>query len=254
MERKPNKRNSLKLIKRTDMRKNYIYTIFAAIVTLLCSCDGMDAPYADFIKDGPIVYIGKADSLKAFSGKERVKLAWQMRNDPRGVKAKIFWRDRTESEEITLDRSKKEFEYIINDLDESTYVFEVVIYDKYGNSSLAAEVTAEVYGEVYESYLYPRSCYKYSGKLVYIDKTLNKWVVTLNAIRDNTMINTEVVYVDKNGNEQTVSWSEKSQKSLVLEDYVEGNMVKYRSCFSPQENAIDDFWTDYTYFVKPAEN
>lgn len=66
MERKLNKRNSLKFIKRTDMRKNYIYTILAAIVTLLCSCDGMDAPYADFIKDGPIVYIGKADSLKAF--------------------------------------------------------------------------------------------------------------------------------------------------------------------------------------------
>ena len=79
-------------------------------------------------------------------------------------------------------------------------------------------------------------------------------MVTLNAIRDDTMINTEVVYVDKNGDEQTVSWSEKSQKSLILEDYVEGNMVKYRSSFRPQENAIDDFWTDYTYFVKPAEN
>ena len=59
------------------------------------------------------VYIGKADSLKAFSGKNRIKLTWQMQNDPRGVKAHIYWKDRTESVEINLDRSQKELEYTL---------------------------------------------------------------------------------------------------------------------------------------------
>ena len=231
------------------MKNNTIIVVLMAAVSFFCSCDGMDSSYEEFIKDGPIVYIGKADSLKAFPGRHRVKLTWRMGNDPRGVKATIYWRDRTASEDIVLDRTQKTFEYIIDELEESTYVFEMVIYDAYGNSSLATEVTAEVYGETYESYLYPRSCYKYSGKQVYIDKTLGEWVVTLNAIRDDTMIDTEVVYVDKNGVEQTVSWSGMSQQTLVLKDYVEGNTVKYRSCFSPAEGAIDVFWTDYTYLV-----
>ena len=231
------------------MKKSTIIFMLMAIASFFGSCDGMGSSYEEFIKDGPIVYIGKADSLKVFPGKYRAKLEWQMGNDPRGVKAVIYWRDRTESEEVPLDRTKKNFEYTLEGLEESTYVFEIVIYDANGNSSLASEVTGEVYGATYESYLYPRSCYKYSGKQVYIDKTLNKWVVTLNAIRDETMINTEVVYVDGNGDEQVVSWSGMTEQTLVLENYVEGNMVKYRSCFRPSEEAIDVFWTDYTYFV-----
>ena len=36
--------------------------IFLSIGALI-SCDGMDATYKEFIEEGPIVYIGKVDSL-----------------------------------------------------------------------------------------------------------------------------------------------------------------------------------------------
>ena len=71
----------------------------------------------------------------------------------------------------------------------------------------------------------------------------------LNAIRDKTLVNTEVVYKDENGNEKTLSWSERTAYTLTLEGYAEGGTVKYRSCFLPQEGAIDEFWTDYTYLA-----
>ena len=42
--------------------------IFLSIGALI-SCDGMDATYKEFIEEGPIVYIGKVDSLKAYAGR-----------------------------------------------------------------------------------------------------------------------------------------------------------------------------------------
>ena len=45
--------------------------IFLSIGALI-SCDGMDATYKEFIEEGPIVYIGKVDSLKAYAGRNRV--------------------------------------------------------------------------------------------------------------------------------------------------------------------------------------
>lgn len=233
------------------MKKSILYTFIAVILSFIASCDGMDATYAEFIKDGPIVYIGKADSLKAFSGKNRIKLAWQMQNDPRGITAKIFWKDKTQSVELNLDRSKKTVEYIIEDLPEASYVFNVVVYDKHGNSSLEAEVTGEVYGDVYINFLNPRSYTKVSGKAVSFNKNTQNWEMRLNAIRDKTLISTELVYINKNGEEKTLSWPERGAYTFILDGYVEGGMVKYRSRFEPQEGAIDDFWTDYVYLVAP---
>lgn len=239
----------LEFSKTINMKKGILYTLLTAIITCMVSCDGMDAPYEDFIKDGPIVYIGKADSLKAFSGKNRIKLTWQMQNDPRGVKAQIYWKDRTESVEFDLDRSQKVLEYTLENLQEASYVFEVVIYDKYGHYSLPAEITGEVYGDVYIDFLNPRSYTKKSGKAVYLNKDTGNWEMILNAIRDKTLVDTEVIYKDANGEEQRLSWSDRSSCTLTLEGYAEGGMVKYRSCFIPQEGAIDEFWTDYTYLA-----
>ena len=230
-------------------KRGILYTCIVILLSVMASCDGMDATYAEFIKDGPIVYIGKADSLKAFCGKNRIKLSWQMQNDPRGVKATIFWKDKTQSATLELDRSKKEVEYIIEDLSEASYVFNVVVYDKYGNSSLAAEITGEVYGEVYMGFLNARSYTKKSGKAIYYNNDTKKWEMLLNAIRDKTLVETELVYVDKNGVKKTLSWSDRAGYTFILADYAEGGMVKYRSCFRPQEGAIDDFWTDYVYLV-----
>lgn len=61
--------------------------IFLSIGALI-SCDGMDATYKEFIEEGPIVYIGKVDSLKAYAGRNRVMLEWQKLLDPRAKTAK----------------------------------------------------------------------------------------------------------------------------------------------------------------------
>lgn len=230
------------------MKDNLLYGFMLIIATFMASCEGMDDTYKDFIKDGPIVYIGKADSLKAHPGHERIMLTWQMQNDPRGTEAVIYWKNRQDSILFSLDRSKIKQECIIENLPESSYIFEIIIHDKYGYSSLPVEISSQTYGDVYASYLSPRSYTKKSGKAVYFNNDTQKWEMVINAIRDETLIDTEVVYKDENGKDITLSWKEDTKHTFTLEGYREGNMVKYRSCFQPVPEAIDVFWTDYTYF------
>ena len=53
------------------------FALVFLFIGTLASCDGMDATYKEFIEEGPIVYIGKVDSLKAYAGRNRAMLEWQ---------------------------------------------------------------------------------------------------------------------------------------------------------------------------------
>ena len=50
------------------------FALVFLFIGTLASCDGMDATYKEFIEEGPIVYIGKVDSLKAYAGRNRAML------------------------------------------------------------------------------------------------------------------------------------------------------------------------------------
>ena len=91
--------------------------IFLSIGALI-SCDGMDATYKEFIEEGPIVYIGKVDSLKAYAGRNRVMLEWQKLLDPRAKTAKIFWENRTKSTELQLTDKATLTQVVVEDLAE----------------------------------------------------------------------------------------------------------------------------------------
>lgn len=47
------------------------FALVFLFIGTLASCDGMDATYKEFIEEGPIVYIGKVDSLKAYAGRNQ---------------------------------------------------------------------------------------------------------------------------------------------------------------------------------------
>lgn len=130
------------------------FALVFLFIGTLASCDGMDATYKEFIEEGPIVYIGKVDSLKAYAGRNRAMLEWQKLLDPRAKTAKIFWENRTRSTELQLTDKAGLTQVIVKDLAEGSYVFEVCTYDTHGNSSIMSEVPCTVYGDVYEKLLF----------------------------------------------------------------------------------------------------
>ena len=101
------------------------FALVFLFIGTLASCDGMDATYKEFIEEGPIVYIGKVDSLKAYAGRNQAMLEWQKLLDPRAKTAKIFWENRTKSTELQLTDKAGLTQVIVKDLAEGSYVFEV---------------------------------------------------------------------------------------------------------------------------------
>ena len=180
--------------------------IFLSIGALI-SCDGMDATYKEFIEEGPIVYIGKVDSLKAYAGRNRVMLEWQKLLDPRAKTAKIFWENRTKSTELQLT----------------------------GNSSIMSEVPCAVYGDVYEKLLF-------NTKVKTAVLKNDVLTVTFAASLEPTFFASEITYMSSEGKNKTVLL--KAPATQVKIDDFAGDHITYRSVYLPEETAIDYFYSE----------
>ena len=208
--------------------------IFLSIGALI-SCDGMDATYKEFIEEGPIVYIGKVDSLKAYAGRNRVMLEWQKLLDPRAKTAKIFWENRTKSTELQLTDKATLTQVVVEDLAEGSYVFEICTYDTYGNSSIMSEVTCAVYGDVYEKLLF-------NTKVKTAVLKNDVLTVTFAASLEPTFFASEITYMSSEGKNKTVLL--KAPATQVKIDDFAGDHITYRSVYLPEETAIDYFYSE----------
>lgn len=216
--------------------------ILVSFVGGLASCDGMDATYKEFIEDGPIVYIGKVDSLKSYSGRNRVMLEWQKLLDPRAKKAKILWENGTKSVEVPLTDNSVKTQYIVDGLAEGTYVFEVYTYDTSGNSSIKVEVPGTVYGETYENLLFVTKV----KKVVLKGQQLT---VTFAESLEKTYQGSEIVYTNTDGQEQKVMLNA-PKTTINITDFA-GSSIKYRSVYLPDPTSIDLFYSEFDeYAVK----
>ena len=207
--------------------------IFLSIGALI-SCDGMDATYKEFI-EGPIVYIGKVDSLKAYAGRNRVMLEWQKLLDPRAKTAKIFWENRTKSTELQLTDKATLTQVVVEDLAEGSYVFEICTYDTYGNSSIMSEVPCAVYGDVYEKLLF-------NTKVKTAVLKNDVLTVTFAASLEPTFFASEITYMSSEGKNKTVLL--KAPATQVKIDDFAGDHITYRSVYLPEETAIDYFYSE----------
>src|SRR5690606_36982572 len=126
------------------------------VAVSLASCGKMDETYKDFIKDGTIVYIGKADSSKYFPGNERVKLYFLLA-DPKVSQAKIFWNNKRDSLTIPITKatSVDTMNAVLTNLEhgitERKYLFEIYTYDTYGNRSIKVQLPARGYGSFFQT-------------------------------------------------------------------------------------------------------
>ena len=137
----------------------YIYTAIFSCVMILWSCSDQEYDdYKKFAEGGEINYTEKVDSLKAFSGKNRVMLQGIIDADPKITEFRVFWNDGRDSVSVPVNRSGgvDTLSVTINDIPENIYNFQVRTYDAEGNKSLVSNVTGAVYGERYQNTLYNR--------------------------------------------------------------------------------------------------
>lgn len=209
--------------------------LFILALTSLVSCTKMD-DYTKYIDPKEPIYTGKPDSIKAYSGKNRIKLSWLLISDPKIVKTKVFWNNRKDSTVISINRSNgvDSISTIINNLAEGNYNFELITYDKNGNSSVPALTSGIVYGSIYETALPNRAVE--SVKLQVGGDTFVNWYPSENnstgvelTYRDNSNINHKIIVPTKEAATAIVNFNTNTQ-------------VSYRTMFKPDSLAIDTFY------------
>jgi len=231
--------------------KHNFYLLLASIL-IISSCDKMEDGYMEFAKGGEIIYLGKADSLKTFSGRDRIKVSWLLISDPKITRSVIYWNDKRDSSVVNIQRSSgvDTISVFLENMAEQSYNFEVYNYDNAGNFSVKTEVIGTVYGERYAATLTNRSLessiYDAEDKSVEI-----KWFGA--ATQAEVM---DIRYTDVNGVERVIKEFKVANinnprlpkalpSSTVLPDYKKETTLSYRTGYLPRAGAIDTFYTDF---------
>lgn len=220
--------------------KKIILHLLCLFAFTACS-DGIDY-IKEFTNGEEIRYAGKVNDLKYFAGENRLALQYVLGSDPDVNKTVIFWNLKRDSVILYLDRTSMENDtvfYILEDMPENTYSFELYNYDNSGHVSVPTFLAGKSYGKKFRSSLYDREIDKSQG----IDgfSLMQGGAVKL-ALSDSlaTSIAVRIDYLDNNENEQTV-YAENTDKYVILKDLKSESELKMTTYHIPEVNAIDSF-------------
>lgn len=222
------------------LKYKWFVVILIGCVLGVLSCTSPD-DYLKFTEGGAISYTGKIDSLKVFSGHDRIKVQGLIISDPKVSELRVFWNNKNDSVVIPINRTSgvDEISSIIENLPENIYNFEVKTFDAKGNGSVSQTVSAQTYGERYQASLTNR-------KIISSNLSINKALTIDFATMDLTTgaYATEIIYTDNLNVEHTVTVPVGTSQ-IVIANYKEGSQFKHRSLFLPTPTSIDTFYTDY---------
>lgn len=220
------------------LKKTCTGFLFAALFTTMTflSCSKWD-DYEKYTANGEIIYTGKLDSVKAYSGKNRVRITGKFNADPKISKVKIFWNNNRDS--LVYDAKQGANGNVFDQtftMPESITTFTVYTYDGDGNKSIPVYVVGKSFGDNYR-------------------KTLsNRIISNIRYMSANTIINweavdatvgaytTEVEYT-VNGVTKTVVSS--ADQGTEFEGLNTNTLIRYRGVFKPDSTFIDTFTVPY---------
>jgi hypothetical protein len=197
----------------------------------------MNDMHIEYLERGEKIYAAKVDSISPGPGYKRIGMdvfIYTQRID----RIRFFWNARSDSADFNIGNKAGSFKFIIENLPEREYLFEVVSLDKFGNKSLPFEVSAKSYGDNYRSGLANRSV---KSAATTGSTTEIQWS---NAADD--YVYSEVRYTDINNEVQTVQVLP-TESSTSCPDAKAGSTYEHRSLYVP-ENSIDTFYMDWAQF------
>lgn len=210
------------------------------ILLYLTSCTKSD-DFLKHMKGGEIIYTGKIDSVKVFSGQERVYVTGLFMADPKIVKLKVYWANRLDSLEIPIDRTERVDTLKVSiPIEEGVHNFEFITFDSEDNPSLSVFKTGTSYGNRYISGLINRPIVN-----SYVSETNEGQIDWGGMDLTSGVFATEVLYQDTKGVEKTLMIPIDTSSTKLPSDYQIGSSVKYRTLFLPDTLAVDTFYTSF---------
>lgn len=223
---------------------NLLFSILPVVLLILTSgCSEMDDTYKHFLEGGKIKYAGKANDAEVIPGFNRLAVTWSRSSDPSVSRAKIYWNNRNDSVDVTIDRSQGQTIVVFEEMPEGSYSFEIITFDEEGNRSVTVETAGASYGPVYQNSLLTRIVQSTN----WIEE--NTLSVKFAPLTDSTLVSTELLYETENGGTGSLVVTPQMD-SVVLENFPRG-LLKYRSTFKPHPEALDTFISRFdSTFVK----
>ncbi len=217
---------------------HYILVSLAVILALTVSCTKMNDFHDEYLRNGPIVYIGRVDSMKVLSGNQRVQVNYWI-TDPRAKELCFYWNNRKDSAKFSVpahDPSEMQT-LLVDPVAEGDYTFQVFSYDGKGHRSIRFEQAFSSYGEVYASTLNTRSVVSTSVQ----EGALSiSWGNSFSELE----VGIEVRYIGTDGVEKILFVpTEELKAATVIEDADLGRSLTYRTAYKPSEDAIDVFYS-----------
>ncbi|HEY9260401.1 DUF4998 domain-containing protein, partial [Chitinophaga sp.] len=209
---------------------------------LFSACRKQD-DYKKFIEKGEILYTGKADSLLVRPGRNRVELSWLLIADPKVSRSKIYWNNRRDSASIDIKRTSgvDTIRFVIGNLEERAYSFEVFNFDKDGNISVRTEANGFVYGSLYEDALLTRALGSAEMKNGHAE------IPWADIDTSGGIIGMQLQYTTSDQvQHDTILPAEAESQITVLENYLSASSFRYRTLYLPDPLAVDTFYTTFT--------
>lgn len=202
-----------------------VYKLLFAAAFTIAACTSQDDIYKEFIVNGGHVYPAKAVNVSYVAGFQRVTITWEKPKDPAVIGSKLFWNNRADSAEVAYSVAGKA-EYTVTGLEDRSYTFYIVNYDKNGNKSLDYEITANPYGS---SWLVSHSERSVSATFDG-DST-----VLLFGKATYEMVSTRIAYMNTAG--KVVEHPQvilPDTDKVVLKDAMKGKKILFKSTYKPE--------------------
>ncbi|MEJ5960850.1 DUF4998 domain-containing protein [Pedobacter immunditicola] len=217
------------------MKKNILLLLLISVVATL-ACTKMD-DYKKYTNGKELAYAGKADSLRAFPGKNRIKLSWRLVSDPKITKARIYWNNKADSLEIAIKRTVgvDTINVILEKMKEGNYSFEVITIHDDQIRSVPAYISGRVYGQNYEVTLLNRGI----QSTTYL--TNNGYRINWGLV-EGTALGVDITYAKTNGT-VTNYRVPTTENVTTLTTVKRPGQIYYRTLFKPDSLSIDTFYS-----------
>jgi hypothetical protein len=221
-----------------NMKKFIKFSKHAAFLgSILCivwaSCSDMNELADRFYVEGEIIYASKIDSAIAHIGYKKVGIDIFISTE-RISKVRVYWNNYQDSADIPVNNSKGVINKTFENMGESSYIFQIVSIDNYGNKSLPIELSGEAIGDNFMSLLRNRNVMS----AIYSD--VNEVTVSWGN-SPNYNIGCKLTYT--NTSDETVTVDVPAQdNATVIPDWKAG--LSYYTRFVVNEDAMDTLIVD----------
>jgi hypothetical protein len=203
----------------------------------LWMCSDMNELSDRFLDRGETVYAAKVDSVALHAGYKKMEVELHI-NTRKIDTVKVYWDNYRQSVNVPVSNQPGVFRTVIDNLEESAYVFYLVSLDSYGNKSLPVEAAGEAFGDSRVSLLRSRNIV-----LAKYDYVAGGVAVNWGGVVENS-IGCRLTYTNTN-NEPAAIDVAPDETTTIISDWKKG--LRYSTQFVLGEGSLRELYnTDET--------